>query len=67
MLYANIPYCIYGGVKFYQRKEIKDVLAYIRLIENPDDELAIKRVINTPNRKIGDVTIDKIANYLQIS
>lgn len=63
LLYANIPYCIYGGVKFYQRKEIKDVLAYIRLIENPDDELAIKRVINTPNRKIGDVTIDKIANY----
>ena len=62
LLYANIPYCIYGGVKFYQRKEIKDVLAYIRLIENPDDELAIKRVINTPNRKIGDVTIDKIAN-----
>ena len=63
LLYANIPYCIYGGVKFYQRKEIKDVLAYIRLIENQDDELAIKRVINTPNRKIGDVTIDKIANY----
>ena len=63
LLYANIPYCIYGGVKFYQRKEIKDVLAYIRLIENPDDELAIKRVINIPNRKIGDVTIDKIANY----
>ena len=63
LLYANIPYCIYGGVKFYQRKEIKDVLAYIRLIENSDDELVIKRDIITPNRKIGNVKIDKIANY----
>jgi len=56
----DIPYRIYGGLSFYQRKEIKDVLAYLRLILNPKDEEALKRVINYPARGIGSTTIDKI-------
>ncbi len=56
----DIPYRIYGGLSFYQRKEIKDVLAYLRLIINPSDEEAIKRVINYPTRGIGQTTIDKL-------
>jgi DNA helicase-2/ATP-dependent DNA helicase PcrA len=56
----NIPYKIYGGQSFYQRKEIKDVIAYFRLTINPSDEEALKRVINYPRRGIGDTTIDRI-------
>ncbi|MDA8650803.1 UvrD-helicase domain-containing protein [Flavobacteriaceae bacterium] len=56
----DIPYRIYGGLSFYQRKEIKDVIAYLRLILNPKDEEALKRVINFPGRGIGDTTIDRI-------
>ena len=56
----NIPYRIYGGTSFYQRKEIKDVIAYFRLAVNPYDEEALKRIINYPNRKIGDTTVGKI-------
>lgn len=56
----NIPYRIYGGQSFYQRKEIKDLIAYFRLTFNPKDEEAIKRVINYPKRGIGDTSIDKI-------
>ena len=56
----NIPYRIYGGLSFYQRKEIKDVLSYLRLIINPADEEALKRVINFPTRGIGQTTIDKL-------
>lgn len=56
----NIPYKIYGGQSFYQRKEIKDLLAYFRLSVNQNDEEALKRVINYPRRGIGDTTIDKI-------
>ncbi|MEZ4859162.1 MAG: 3'-5' exonuclease [Flavobacteriaceae bacterium] len=56
----DIPYRIYGGLSFYQRKEIKDVIAYLRLILNPKDEEALKRVINYPARGIGDTTIDKL-------
>ena len=56
----DIPYRIYGGLSFYQRKEIKDVLSYLRLILNPKDEEALKRVINYPARGIGATTIDKI-------
>ncbi len=56
----NIPYKIYGGLSFYQRKEIKDVISYLRLIVNPDDEEAFKRVINYPTRGIGDTTVGKI-------
>ncbi|MDR0832775.1 MAG: UvrD-helicase domain-containing protein [Candidatus Symbiothrix sp.] len=56
----NIPYRVYGGLSFYQRKEIKDVIAYMRLIANPQDELALKRIINYPTRGIGDTTVNKI-------
>jgi DNA helicase-2/ATP-dependent DNA helicase PcrA len=56
----DIPYRIYGGLSFYQRKEIKDVLSYLRLILNPKDEEALKRVINYPSRGIGDTTLDRI-------
>ncbi|MDG1572851.1 3'-5' exonuclease [Robiginitalea sp. M366] len=56
----DIPYRIYGGLSFYQRKEIKDVLAYLRLIVNPADEEALKRVINFPARGIGQTTVDKL-------
>lgn len=57
----NIPYKIYGGMSFYQRKEIKDMLAYVRLVVNPRDDEALRRIINTPARGIGDVTIGRIA------
>ncbi|MDL2256763.1 UvrD-helicase domain-containing protein [Bacteroidales bacterium OttesenSCG-928-I14] len=56
----NIPYRIYGGLSFYQRKEVKDVIAYMRLVANPDDEEAFKRIINYPARGIGNTTIAKI-------
>src|SRR5690606_31639086 len=56
----EIPYRIYGGLSFYQRKEIKDVLSYLRLLVNPNDEEALKRVINYPARGIGSTTIDKL-------
>ena len=56
----DIPYRIYGGLSFYQRKEIKDVLSYLRLIINPNDEEALKRIINFPARGIGQTTIDKL-------
>jgi len=56
----SIPYRIYGGLSFYSRKEIKDLLAYFRLTVNPDDEEALKRIINYPKREIGKTTLDKI-------
>ena len=57
----GIPYRIYGGLSFYQRKEIKDIIAYFRLVANPDDEEAIKRIINFPARGIGATTVAKVA------
>lgn len=58
----GIPYRIYGGLSFYQRKEIKDIIAYFRVIVNPHDEEALKRIINYPARGIGDTTVNKIVN-----
>ena len=58
----NIPYRIYGGLSFYQRKEIKDVIAYFRVVANPDDEEALRRIINYPTRGIGDTTFAKIVD-----
>ena len=56
----GIPYKIYGGLSFYQRKEIKDVISYFRLIVNPHDEEALKRIINYPTRESGDTTVGKL-------
>lgn len=60
---ANIPYQMVGGTKFYDRKEIKDMLAYLRLIANPDDDLSFRRVVNVPKRGIGQTTVDKLGLY----
>ena len=64
-LYANIPYKLIGGVKFYSRKEIKDVLAYLKTIENGKDDLAVRRIINVPKRGIGNVSLNKVQNYAE--
>ena len=65
LLKSNIEYSIVGGIKFYDRKEIKDILAYLRLISNPDDDISLQRVINVPKRGVGATSIDKIARYAQ--
>lgn len=59
----NIPYKIYGGLSFYQRKEIKDAIAYFRLATNPDDDEALRRIINVPARGIGETTLNKLTRY----
>ena len=59
----GIPFRVYGGMRFYDRKEIKDVLAYLRLINDPRDNIAFERIINVPKRGIGDATIEKIRQY----
>ena len=56
----NIEYQVFGGLSFYQRKEIKDILAYLRLIENLNDEESLRRIINFPSRGIGQTTLDKL-------
>ena len=66
----NIPYRVFGGLSFYQRKEIKDVLAYLKLIVNINDEEALKRIINFPPKGLGQTTVNKISiesNKLNIS
>lgn len=60
---AGVPYCIVGGVNFYSRKEIKDILAYLKTIDNGKDDLAVKRIINVPKRGIGATTIGKLQEY----
>lgn len=67
LLRRKIPYKIFGGQKFYARKEIKDILAYIRLIINPYDYASYSRIVNVPSRKIGGVSMQKISNYADVS
>jgi DNA helicase-2/ATP-dependent DNA helicase PcrA len=62
---AGIPYRVVGGVKFYDRREVKDILAYLRALVNPDDEVSWRRVVNTPKRGVGDTSINKVAAYAQ--
>ncbi|GHO44213.1 DNA helicase [Ktedonospora formicarum] len=62
-LRLNIPYKVIGSRKFYERKEIKDMLAYLRLLANPDDELSLERIINVPNRKIGPKTLSELKKW----
>lgn len=62
LIKSDIAYTIVGGVKFYDRKEIKDILAYLRLISNPDDDISLNRIVNVPKRGIGDTTMDKVAD-----
>ncbi|SEN67390.1 DNA helicase PcrA [Paenibacillus sp. OV219] len=62
LIKSDIPYQIVGGVKFYDRKEIKDILAYLRLISNPDDDICFQRIVNVPKRGIGDTTVAKLAD-----
>ncbi len=64
LIRKNIPYRIYWGVKFYERKEIKDILAYIRLIYNPEDTLSLKRIINVPSRKIGEKSLENLIEIM---
>ncbi|WP_213527444.1 DNA helicase PcrA [Paenibacillus sp. J31TS4] len=60
LIKSEIPYKLIGGVKFYDRKEIKDILAYLRLISNPDDDISFTRVVNVPKRGIGDTTVERV-------
>ncbi len=60
MIKSEIPYQIVGGIKFYDRKEIKDILAYLRLVSNPDDDISLTRIVNVPKRGIGDTTVDRL-------
>lgn len=62
-LKANVPYCIIGGISFYGRKEIKDIVAYLSVLANPQDALSLKRIINVPSRKIGKTTIQKVEDF----
>lgn len=63
LLQEGIPYKIYGGFKFFERREVKDIVSYLRFFINPRDTVALKRIINTPKRKIGGETVDKIETY----
>lgn len=62
-IHSEIPYKIFGGVRFYERKEIKDIVAYLRLIVNPNDEVALRRVLNVPARGIGKLTLGRVTEY----
>lgn len=60
---SGIPYKVYGGMKFYERKEVKDLIAYLRAVANPSDDAAIRRIINEPRRGIGDTTVQTLVDY----
>ena len=60
---VGTPYRVFGGVRFYQRKEVKDVLGYLRLLVNPQDVISFRRVVNTPKRGIGDATVAAVESF----
>jgi DNA helicase-2/ATP-dependent DNA helicase PcrA len=66
MKFSGIPYKVVGGAKFYDRREIKDVLAYIRVLANPDDEVSARRIVNVPKRGIGDASVARLAAWAQV-
>ena len=63
LMRANIPYKVFGGVRFYDRKEVRDIVAYLRVIVNPSDDISLRRIINVPKRSIGDSTVQELANH----
>ena len=65
MKFSGIPYKVVGGAKFYDRKEIKDILAYVRVLANPDDEVSARRIVNVPKRGIGDTSVARLAAWAQ--
>ena len=67
MKFSGIPYKVVGGAKFYDRREIKDVLAYIRVLANPDDEVSARRIVNVPKRGIGDTSVARLAAWAQVN
>lgn len=66
LLRADIPYQVYGGPRFFERQEIRDAIAYIRVIERPDDDLALERIINVPRRGIGEATVQKLSAFARV-
>ncbi len=66
MKFSGIPYKVVGGAKFYDRREIKDVLAFVRLLANPDDEVSARRIVNVPKRGIGDTSVARLAAWAQV-
>jgi DNA helicase-2/ATP-dependent DNA helicase PcrA len=63
LIQEGVPYKIWGAFKFFSRMEVKDIIAYVKRFLNPQDNVSLKRIINTPNRKIGDTTMEKIAEH----
>ena len=66
MKFSGIPYKVVGGAKFYDRREIKDILAYVRVLANPDDEVSARRIVNVPKRGIGDTSVARLAAWAQV-
>jgi len=67
LIQLNVPYRVYGGLRFFERQEIKDALAYVRLMANPFDDASFERVVNTPTRGIGEKTLEAVRNYARIN
>lgn len=65
LMRAGIPYKVFGGLRFYDRREVRDVIAYLRVIANPTDDVSLRRIINVPKRSIGDATITELVNHAQ--